>query len=164
MPLIIKIWYVILFLAYIIWLYNRFYGATTTKISQKQSDWWCSVKVELVIDVIVQNLHKMDSILRNKKYRDRGVWAAASVYHPSLHLSLLLVHHLEVKSSWSPWSASSPSSPLTPSPPQPAPCPSSGGQFNIITIIIIINIIGSVLDGDTDLAVRKSDVTTFRCL
>ena len=33
----------------------------------------------------------------------------------------------------------------------------------IITIIIIY-IIGSVLDGDTDLAVRKSDVTTFRCL
>ena len=81
--------------------------------------------------------------MRNKKYRDRGVRAATSVYHPPLHLSLLLVHHLEVKSSWSPWSASSASSPSTP--PQLAHCPSPGGQFNIITITINVNIIITIL-------------------
>ena len=42
------------------------------------------------------------SIIRNKKYRDRGVRATTSVYHPPLHLSLLLVHHLEVNSTSSP--------------------------------------------------------------
>ena len=40
--------------------------------------------------------------MRNKKYRDRGVRATTSVYHPPLHLSLLLVHHLEVDSTSSP--------------------------------------------------------------
>ena len=53
--------------------------------------------------------------MRNKKYRDRGVRAATSVYHPPLHLSLLLVNS------------------------------GHGGQFNIITITINVNIIITIL-------------------
>ena len=70
-------------------------GRKTIRLMMLSKSWtWL-----MSIHVIVQNLHKMDSIMRNKKYRDRGVRATTSVYHPPLHLSLLLVHHLEVNST-----------------------------------------------------------------
>ena len=70
-------------------------GRKTIRLMMLSKSWtWL-----MSIHVIVQNLHKMDSILRNKKYRDRGVRATTSVYHPPLPLSVLLVHHLEVNST-----------------------------------------------------------------